>query len=97
MKNNLFNAYHDFCGSKSFFELTEKVAAWAGKIFGYDKLKVLFLEDDKLVSYTRTTKGNQTREVRKEFNKNLGCIGICVKKKKVILIPDQGMSTHHNK
>jgi hypothetical protein len=53
MKNNLFNAYHDFCHAEGFYDLTCKITHWADKIFGYDKLKILFTEDDKLVSYEK--------------------------------------------
>jgi len=53
MKNNLFEAYRDFCKAENFFDLTEKVTHWAGVIFGYDKLKVLYLQQNKLVSYIR--------------------------------------------
>ncbi len=53
MKNNLFNAYHDFCHATGFYDLTQKITFWAEKVFGYDKLKILFTEDDKLVSYEK--------------------------------------------
>ena len=53
MKNHLFEAYLDFCKSKSFFDMTEKIKKWAEIIFGYSNMKVMFVDKDSLYSYER--------------------------------------------
>lgn len=45
-KNHLFDAYLYFCKAESYYDLTEKIIEWASKIFGYDRIKIMFVQDD---------------------------------------------------
>ena len=53
MKNNLFEAYLDFCKAETYYEITQKIIFWASKIFGYDKIKVMFIHGDVMSSYAK--------------------------------------------
>jgi len=53
MKNFLFEAYLDFCASKSYADITNKIIYWAEKIFGYDKLKIMFMHGENMICYDK--------------------------------------------
>jgi len=71
MKNNLFNAYHDFCHAEGYYDLTLKITHWIETIFGYDKLKIMFCENDKLVSYAKNKFNYLPKIIFKEKLKKL--------------------------
>ena len=88
MKNHLFEAYLDFCKSKSYYELTAKIKEWSRTIFGFSKMKVMFHQDEKLCEYS-------ANDV-KRFDVSNGVIGRCAILKRPIIIADMRVSKYYN-